>query len=377
MSEKIKANLLWFLPTYGDSRYLGDDTTTRQIDLDYLISIAKAAEKAGFLGTLVPTGRATDESYVVASSLFANTKKFKFLVALRPGVITPTFAARIAASMDRLSGGRVLFNLVAGNDDADLKADGVQIIGAEKYAQATEFARIWKDLLDGKEVNFKSKYYDIEGAKLYKQPLQIDGIPLFFGGSSEPALELSAELIDKYLSWAEPPEKVKEKFDNVRQRAKKYGREDKISFGVRLHVIVRETDEEAWEAARKLISRLDDKTIADAKKYLRSYQSEGQKRLNDLYDKANENLEIYPNLWAGVGLIRGGAGTTAVGSVESVLRLLKEYVAIGADTFVLSGYPHLEEAITTGELLLPHFEQPWEKEEPKLRSIVSEYKIHA
>ena len=189
--------------------------------------------------------------------------------------------------MDRLSGGRVLFNLVAGNDDADLKADGVKITGAEKYAQATEFARIWKDLLQGKEINFSSKYYELENSKLLKLPLQKDGIPLFFGGSSDPALELSAELIDKYLSWAEPPEKVKEKFDIVRQRAKKYGREDKISFGVRLHIIVRETDEEAWAVAKKLISRLDEKTIAAAKKYLRSYQSEGQKRLNDLYDSSN------------------------------------------------------------------------------------------
>ena len=366
--EKIKANLLWFLPTFGDSRYLGDNSTKRVVDLDYLTAIAQAAEKAGFVGTLVPTGHSTEESYIVASSLFQATSTFKFLCALRPGILSPTFAARIAATMDRLSGGRVLFNLVAGGDNADLQADGVFYDHDERYVQATEFARIWRALLRGETVNSSSNYYHIKNAKLYNLPLQ-EEVPLFFGGSSEPAQELSGELIDKYLSWGEIPQKVKEKFDIVRQKAKKYGREDKISFGVRLHVIVRETDEEAWKQAEKLISKLDKKQIEETKKYLNSYYGVGQERLNELYKTANNKLEVYPNLWAGVGLIREGCGTTAVGSVESVKRLLKEYVDAGADTFVLSGYPHLEEAIYAGELLVPHFEQELAQENKNLRKI--------
>ncbi|MBX7490990.1 alkanesulfonate monooxygenase [Helicobacter turcicus] len=368
--EKLNANLFWFLPTYGDGAYLGSNIGARKITLEYLTQVAKAAEYAGFLGALIPTGRSCEESYIVGSALFNATKAFRFLMALRPGVISPSFAARISATLDRLSGGRTLFNLVTGGDEEDLQADGIFLNHKDRYEQAAEFTKIWKALLSGECVNFKGKYYNIKDAKLFHPPLQTPYPPLFFGGSSEIAHKLAGEYVDKYLSWGEIPSKMKEKIDAVKAEAAKHERE--VTFGARFHIIVRESEEEAWEAARKLISKLDEKTIKQARKDMNSYVSVGQQRMNALFENINDDLVIYPNIWAGVGLVRAGAGTAIVGSVESVLRVLKEYIDIGVDTFVLSGYPHLEEALRVGDLLMPYI-NPVGLGEIKLKEITKKY----
>ncbi|RDU72378.1 LLM class flavin-dependent oxidoreductase [Helicobacter aurati] len=354
----MEASLFWFLPTYGDGRYLGSNESARKITLEYLTQVALAAQSNGFEGALIPTGRSCLDSSIVASSLIPLTKTFKFLVALRPGVISPTVAARWAATLDSLSNGRVLFNLVAGGDNEEFEADGIWLNHQERYEQAFEFTQIWLDLLEGKEVDFAGKYYRVKGASLFHKPLQIPHPPLFFGGSSEIAHSLTGKYVNKYLSWGEPPFMLKEKIESVRKEAEKYNRE--VSFGVRLHIIVRESDEEAFKEARKLISKLDSATIEKAQRDLRNYDSIGQQRMVSLQEEARRkgNLEIYPNLWAGVGLVRGGAGTALVGSAKNVLRLMQEYVDVGIDTFVLSGYPHIEETYYVGELLMPYIQSP-------------------
>ena len=368
--EKIYANLFWFIPVSGDGRYLGSDIGARKITLEYLTQVAQAAEYAGFLGALIPTGRSCEESYIVGSSLFNATKHFKFLMALRPGVISPTFAARIAATLDRLSGGRTLFNLVAGGDEEDLQGDGIFLDHTQRYEQAFEFTKIWKALLQGECVNFKGTYYTIKNAKLFYPPLQTPLPQLFFGGSSEIAHKLAGKYVDKYLSWGEIPSKMKEKIEDVKAEAKKHNRN--VSFGARFHIIVRESEEEAWNAAKRLISKLDEKTIKQARKDIDSYASVGQQRMSELYKGIGEDLVIYPNLWAGVGLVRAGAGTTIVGDVKNVLKLLREYTEIGVDTFVLSGYPHLEEALYVGDLLMPHI-KPIGFEKTPLKTIEPKY----
>lgn len=350
----MEASLFWFLPTYGDGRYLGSSKGARKLDLNYLGQVAKVAEINGFEGALIPTGRSCLDSYMVASALISHTQTFKFLVALRPGVISPTVSARSSATLDLLSNGRVLFNLVAGGDSDDFAGDGIWLNHDERYEQAFEFVEIWDKLLRGEEVSFEGKYYKLKDAKLLHEALQIPRPPLFFGGSSDIAHRLAGQYVDKYLSWGEPPFMLKEKIERVRAEAKKHNRE--VSFGVRLHIIVRESEDEAWEEANKLISKLDKSVIEQAQRDLATYDSVGQSRMLSLQKDAKDSgkLEIYPNLWAGVGLVRGGAGTALVGNVENVLRLMQEYIDIGVDTFVLSGYPHLEEAYYVGELIMPH-----------------------
>jgi alkanesulfonate monooxygenase len=181
--------------------------------------------------------------------------------------------------------------------------------------------------------------------------VQPGGPPLYFGGSSPEAIDVAVNQIDKYLTWGEPPAMVAEKIAAVRERAKATGR--RVTFGIRLHVIVRETSEEAWAAADKLISHVDEATIAAAQKIFARMDSAGQQRMSALHQGRRDQLEVSPNLWAGVGLVRGGAGTALVGSPEQVAARMREYQALGIDSFILSGYPHLEESYRFAELVMP------------------------
>lgn len=350
----MSLNVFWFLPTHGDGRYLGSTEGARHVDYRYLQQVAQAAERQGFGGVLLPTGRSCEDSWLVAASLIPVTQRLKFLVALRPGVISPTIAARQAATLDRLSNGRALFNLVTGGDPEELAAEGLFLSHEERYEASAEFTHIWRRLLEGETVDFAGKHIQVKDAKLLYPPVQQPRPPLYFGGSSEAAQNLAAEQVDLYLTWGEPPEQVKEKLAEVRAKAVAQGRE--VRFGIRLHVIVRETTEEAWQAADKLISHLDEQTIADAQAALARFDSVGQQRMAALHGGKKDNLEISPNLWAGIGLVRGGAGTALVGDGPTVAERIQEYADLGIDTFILSGYPHLEEAYRVGELLFPHLD---------------------
>jgi len=265
--------LFWFIPTHGDGRYLGTSEGARAVSYAYCKQIAQAADELGFGGVLLPTGKSCEDSWVVASTLVPATRKLKFLVAARPGLIAPTMAARMAATLDRFSEGRLLINVVAGGDP------------------------------------------------------------------------------DVYLTWGEPPAQAAEKIARMRRLAEEKGRT--LKFGIRLHVIVRETEEEAWRAADELIARLDDETIASAQRIFARMDSVGQRRMSELHKGDRSQLEISPNLWAGIGLVRGGAGTALVGSADNVAARIREYGDLGIETFILSGYPHLEEAYRTAELLFP------------------------
>lgn len=344
-------NVFWFLPTHGDGRYLGTTEGGRPVDLAYLQQVALAADNLGFYGVLIPTGKSCEDSWLVASALAPMTRRLRYLVAVRPGLQPPTLAARMATTLDRLSEGRLLINVVTGGDPVENKGDGIFLNHSERYEVTREFLDVYSRLMRGEKVDYQGEHIQVEGAEVLFPPVQENGPPLYFGGSSEAAIDVAAQQIDTYLTWGEPPAQVAEKLTVVRERAESRGR--KLEYGIRLHVIVRETEEEARAAADKLIAHLDDDTIAQAQKIFARMDSAGQARMSALHNGSRDNLYIATNLWAGVGLVRGGAGTALVGSPQQVAERIREYQALGVTNFILSGYPHLEEAHRVAELLLP------------------------
>ena len=343
--------LFWFIPTHGDGRYLGTTRGARPVTHAYAAQIARAADELGFSGVLLPTGRSCEDAWVVASALMPLTRSLRFLVAIRPGIVSPTAGARVAATLDRMSAGRLLINVVTGGDPAEAEGDGVFLSHDERYQVTDEFLEIWTRVLDGETVDFNGQHLRVKGAKVLYPPVQKPYPPLYFGGSSLAAHDLAARRMNVYLTWGEPPDAVAEKLADIRARAERYGRT--LRFGLRIHVIVRETTKEAWQAADSLIEHLDDSAVEAAQVAFARFDSEGQRRMSALHGGHRYKLEVSPNLWGGVGVVRGGAGTALVGDPETVAARLLEYADLGIETFILSGYPHLEESYRVAELLFP------------------------
>ncbi len=364
----------WFLPTTGDGRSLvggghsvpqgigrpagpaGSAAQWRAPSIDYLAQVARTAELLDFSGVLTPTGTWCEDAWLTTSALIRETERLKFLVAFRPGSIHPTLAAQMASTYQRISGGRLLLNIVSGGEPAEQRrfGDPASYGSAERYARTDEFLTVLRGAWQPEGIDFEGEFYDVEDARVRDVP---DPQPLlYFGGSSGPAGPVAAKHVDVYLTWGEKPSDVAEKLDNMRRLAKDAGRT--LRFGIRLHVITRDSSEDAWGVAGRMLSELDPADVEKAQAALSASQSVGQQRMRALHGGQSSftdphELEIHPGLWAGVGLVRGGAGTALVGSHEEVASLIGEYAALGIDEFILSGYPHVEEAYWFAEGVKP------------------------
>jgi alkanesulfonate monooxygenase len=346
--------LHWFLPTAGDGRGIvgggqafSTEQSERAPDLAYLALVARAVEQLGFTGVLTPTGTFCEDAWLATAALIGQTSTLKFLVAFRPGLVTPTLAAQMASTYQRLSGGRLLLNIVTGGDPAEQQRFGDWLGHDQRYARTAEFLQIMRGAWSGTPFDFTGEHYTVAGATVRLPPDPVP--PLFFGGSSSPALRVAAAHVDTYLTWGEPPAAVAAKLDAVRELAALHDRT--LTYGIRLHVIARDTAAEAWSAARALLARVPESAIAAARAKFAATESEGQRRMAAL--TTGDSLEIAPNLWAGYGLVRPGAGTALVGSHAEVADRIAEYGALGIDHVILSGQPHLEEAYAVGEGVLP------------------------
>jgi len=344
--------LHWFLPTSGDSRTvspLGPNGHFRAPTLEYLALVAQTAEHFGFEGVLTPTGTACEDAWLVTAALIPQTTRLKFLVAFRPGLITPTLAAQQAAAFQRLSGGRLLLNVVTGGTAAEQQRFGDFSDHNERYERTDEFLTVLRGALNGNGFDFEGKYFRVADATVSASP---DPMPaIYFGGASDAAEQVAARHVDVYLAWGEPPAMVAPRLQRMRELATANGRS--LRFGIRLHVIARERAEDAWRETERFLALVDDDTIGAAQSVLAHNQSVGQQRMVSLHGGKKENLVVSPNLWAGYGLIRGGAGTALVGSYEEVADRIEEYYALGFEEFILSGQPHIEECYWFAEGVMP------------------------
>lgn len=357
----MPVTLHWFLPTTGDSRSdlslgsaVGTEAVTqaaaaqRRPSIEYLGQVARAAEQLGFAGALTPTSSWCEEAWVTTAALGQVSDRLRFLVAFRPGVVAPLLAAQMAATHQRLNGDRLALNIVVGGDDAEQRRYGDALGKDARYARAGEFVEILRRLWTGAPVTFEGEHLWLEDAVLHEPGSWPE---IYLGGSSAAAIEVAATQADVFLTWGEPPEAVAAKVARVRERAREAGRS--LRFGIRLHAIARDTADEAWAEADRLLRGLDPADIERAQEVQRASQSEGQRRMAALHGGRTDALEVSPNLWAGVGLVRGGAGTALVGSHEEIADRIAEYHEAGIDEFILSGYPHLEEAYRVGEGVTP------------------------
>jgi len=351
----------WFLPTNGgDGRHVvggghgvNPGPSGRPADVGYLGTVARAAEQSGFDAALTPTGAWCEDAWLSTAMLSQVSDRLRFLVAFRPGIVAPYLAAQMAGTFQNLSGGRLLLNVVTGGESHEQKMYGDFLDKEARYARCEEFLTIVRRLWEGETVDFDGQHLRVEAARLSQIP---DPIPeIYFGGSSPAAGDVAAKHADVYLTWGEPPAAVAEKVAWIRDLAEREPSRNgrPIRFGIRLHTITRDTSEEAWAEADRLLAGVDDETVTKVQEGLRRSESEGQRRMLDLNEGSKDGLEIYPNLWAGVGLVRGGAGTALVGSHDEVADRIAEYAALGIEEFVLSAYPHVEGAYTFGEGVLP------------------------
>ncbi|MFF3754174.1 LLM class flavin-dependent oxidoreductase [Streptomyces sp. NPDC002018] len=348
----------WFLPTYGDSRHVvggghglpaGAAGGQRPATLGYLTQIARAAEQLGFEGALTPTGAWCEDAWLTTAMLARETERLKFLVAFRPGILSPTLAAQMAATYQRHAPGRLLLNVVTGGESHEQRAYGDFLDKDARYARTGEFLEVVRALWRGESVTLDGRHIQIENAQLARVPDPVP--PVYFGGSSPAAGEVAARHSDVYLTWGEPPAQVAAKIAWIRELAAREGRS--VRFGIRLHVITRDTSDQAWAEARRLLDGFSEDAVRAVQEGLARSESEGQRRMLDLHGGSTANLEVSPNLWAGIGLVRGGAGTALVGSHAEVAERITEYHELGIDEFIMSGHPHVEEAYWFGEGVLP------------------------
>jgi alkanesulfonate monooxygenase len=348
----VALHLHWFLPTAGDSHDVvgfGPAYGDRPPTLEYLTEVARNAERLGFDGVLTPVGSQCVDPWVATAALIGATSRLRFIVAVRTGSASPALVAQQAAGFQRLSGGRVVLNVVTGGDPQEQQRYGDHLQHDERYARTDEFLTVLRGAWGNVPFDFEGEHVRVVGATsgLGDAPVP----PLFFGGSSPAALGIAARHADVHLHWAETAAALAPQVAQVRELAAAQGRS--LKFGIRLHVITRDRARDAWAETDRLLAGMSPEIIADAQAEFARSQSVAQQRMSALHGGRTDALLIGPNLWAGFGLVRGGAGTALVGSHEEVAERIAEYHEAGFDHVILSGQPHVEEASWFGEGVLP------------------------
>ena len=340
----------WFLPTSGDSSAYGLPEATIAPNPEHFQKVVTAAEEAGFEYILLPVAATCWEAYIAGAFMAAQTRRIAPLIAARPGYVNPVLLAKMIATFDQMSGGRICVNLIAGQAEAEIQGEGIKISKEDRYALMEEEVTILKALWTAREpVDFDGQFHTLKGASINPQPLQKPHPRFYLGGGSEEAWELSAKHSDIHLFWGDTPERIASNIADIRARAAKYGRTVDIGFGMRLQIICRETESAALEAADQLIRHMPEAARELLKQ--RTANSKANQRVQEL--AAEKGLWIAPHLWTGLTRFRPGAGIAVVGNPEQCAATLQQFIDAGCHSFCLSGYLHHEEAERFGRMVLP------------------------
>jgi alkanesulfonate monooxygenase len=363
----------WFVPTYGDSRVVGDPGAMEPPSLDLFVRVARAAEDAGFDYALVPVATECWDAWISTAMVAARTRSLTMLCAARPGLIAPTVMAKMVATFDRLTEGRVAVNLIAGGGEAEMAADGLHATGGsagstgstgstgsahdERYALMDETVALMKAAWAARApFDWDGRFFTVRRGDVRPKPFQQPHPPFYIGGISDAAVEVGARHADVYLYWGNTVAQIAADIARVRARAAVEGREAQLRHGMRCQVLVRETEAEAWRDAHGLLARDAQRARAHRMGGRMGAQSEADARMRRLaVETAGDDWRMGPHLWAGLTTVRHGAGVMILGNPEQVAGTIQSYVELGCTTFCLSGYPHDEEARRFGDLVLPAF----------------------
>jgi len=350
---------LWYLPNTVEPGHRGDEPREGWGSLEHSTELALAAERHGWGGALLGTGWGRPDTFAVAAALAARTTTFKPLIAVRPGYWHPANFASASATLDRLSRGRVLVNVVSGLDDPAAYGDG-EFDRSHRYGRTLEFLRLVRRLWSEERVTFRGEHYRVADSALRPRPWEAEQgrrPRLYFGGASAAAERVAAQEADVQLFWGEPLDGVAERIERLRALGASLGRRHRpLEFGLRVTTVVRDTTGEAWRAAEEKVGLMARQGAREPEAF-RGRAAVGQRRLLDLAERGevlDGCLYTAPGRYGG-----GGAGTTwLVGSAREVADALRRYRALGVTHFVLSDTPYLEETARVGELLLPLLRQP-------------------
>ena len=276
--------LLWFVPSFPDQSRLGDASTVVPPSLEHLTRVARTAEEAGFEGMLVPTGEGCLDAWVVAATLAQVTERIRFLVAFRPGFVNPPVAARMASTLDRMSGGRLDLNVVTGGHPHELATDGdVDVDHDARYRRTDEFLEVVLRSWHETGWDHDGEFFAVRGGGIQQRPKQKPHPPIYVGGSSELAMQTAAKYADVYLMWGEPVDRMADRAAQAKKLAAEHGRE--IRVGTRFQIVCRETDDEARAAAEDIVGSIDPRYGEKLRAHSDRTDSEGQRRQNELWQQ--------------------------------------------------------------------------------------------
>ncbi|MFE1098979.1 LLM class flavin-dependent oxidoreductase [Nocardiopsis alba] len=368
----MSVDFYWRISMHGDQRSLTERASTRggwatgvpggiapalrdgrddgYAYIEHMADVARSAEAAGFYGGLMPSFPFTEDPWATAAMLARETRGFRFMIAFQPGFLNPVHTARMAASLQRATNGRVVYNVITGGGGPAQLWWGDEVAHDDRYARTSEFLHVHKGVWKERPYSFDGRFYRVENGAL-PDALAAEELPeIYFSGSSPAAIDAAGQHADHYLSWMEPTSALAEKFARVREHSAALGRSPR--FAVRVDVVARATEKAAWDVVRRGFESADPEVLRE----WRTGDSVGAARSLSFIDGPiddHRDLEVEPHVWGGFSLLRAGPAFGLVGSYEQVAGALDRLIGIGVDSFILAGVPHLEEAQRVGEEVLP------------------------
>ena len=349
MLKENDVEISWFAPICdGDDDLLGSRNPKFKSTWENTSRIIKTADKLGYTNVLCPSSyQVGQDTLTFVSAMAPLTNQINFLAAIRCGEIHPPMLARSLSTLDHILKGRLTVNIIS----SDLP--GNKLESSIRYSRSREVINILKQCWNDDEINFRGEFYNLNLPTDPVKPFQKGGPLLYFGGYSPDGVDLCAEHCDVYLMWPDTEDKISTLISNMKAKALVYNRT--VQFGLRVHVIVRETEAEARKYASKLISNLDYNLGNDIRDRAQDSKSLGVSMQSELRSKSDKDFYVESNLWTGIGLARSGCGAAIVGDPDQVYNKLKRYMNLGIRSFILSGYPHHNECKLFAKYVLPRF----------------------